>query len=126
MKLKLVACVMVLSLTMTGCANSVKPISEVKFYPKPSNEEAWAKINGFLSSHLLDPYSAKTKCSFTDKAWIWPGVGYDTQYGYLAICEVNAKNRYGGYVGAEEYIFRFNGPEFEYHKHVPRSGLMEK
>ena len=69
-----------LLVALAGCSYNVKPISEVKFYPKPSQEEARAKIDNFLSSHLKDPYSAKVDCSeVSDEAYVWPGVGFDTQ-----------------------------------------------
>ena len=127
MKQLFVASAFALSLALVGCANTVKPINQVKFWPKPSKEKAMLKINGFLKNHLLDPYSAQVECSdVSDEAWVWPGVGYDTNYGYLVICQVNAKNKFGGYVGAKRYVFRFNGPEFEYEDVVPRMGLMKK
>ena len=91
-----------LTIALVGCANSVKSINQVYWGGKPSKEVAMAKINVFLSTHLIDPYSAMVGCSEpTNEAWIWSGVGYNTQYGYLVICQVNAKNRMGGYVGAE-------------------------
>lgn len=123
----LVTLVIALSLGAAGCAPNVKPMSEVKFYPKPTKEEAREKINGFLNGHLLDPYSAHTECSnISDEAWVWPGVGYDRTYGYLVVCQVNAKNKLGGYVGAKRFVFRFNGPEFVYEDVVPSMGLMKK
>lgn len=127
MNKSLAALVIALSLGAVGCAPNVKPMSEVKFYPKPTKEEAREKINGFLNGHLLDPYSAHTECSnISDEAWVWPGVGYDRTYGYLVVCQVNAKNKLGGYVGAKRFVFRFNGPEFAYEDVVPSMGLMKK
>lgn len=127
MKKIYVAAVMAVSLGMVGCAPGIKPINEVKFYPKPSKEEAKQKISGFLQTHLSDPYSARWSCSdISNEAWVWPGVGYDRHYGYLVICQINAKNKFGGYVGAKRYVFRFNGPEFEHEDVVPKMGLMKK
>ena len=127
MKQLFVATTFVLSLALAGCANTVKPINQVKYWPKPTKEEAMVKINGYLKNSLIDLYSAVVECSEpTDEAWIWKGVSYDTDYGYLVICQVNAKNRLGGYVGAKRYVFRFNGSDFEHHDVVPRMGLMKK
>ncbi|MFJ1340974.1 hypothetical protein ACIKP7_22895 [Pseudomonas caricapapayae] len=118
---------MAVFLGLSGCAQPVKPISEVKFYPKPTKDEAMEKINGFLKTHLLDPYSAHVECSdVSNEAWVWPGIGYDRNYGYLVICQVNAKNKLGGYVGSKRYVFRLNGPEFAYEDVVPKMGLMTK
>lgn len=127
MKQLFIAATFLLSLALAGCANTVKPINQVKYWPKPTKEESTAKINGYLKNSLIDPYSAVVECNDpTDEAWVWTGVGYDTDYGYLVICQVNAKNRLGAYVGAKRYVFRFNGSDFEHHDIVPRMGLMKK
>ena len=127
MKQLFVATTFFLSLALAGCAATVKPINQVKYWPKPTKEEAMTKIKGYLKNTLIDPYSAVVECSdVSNEAWIWKGVGVDTDYGYLVICQVNAKNRLGGYVGAKRYVFRFNGPDFEYHDVVPSMGLMKK
>jgi len=124
-KINILFTLIFISFIATGCANTIKHRSQVQYWQKPTKNEAMEKINEYLKTHLIDPYSAIVECSEpTEEAWIWAGVGYETQYGYLVICQVNAKNRFGGYVGAKNYIFRFNGKEFEYHEIVPRLGLM--
>lgn len=129
MKQYFVMAVLAVTLGLGGCASTitVKPISEVKFWPKPTKEEAVVKIKGFLKNVLIDPYSAVVECNdLSDEAWVWPGYGYPPQYGYLVLCNVNAKNRFGGYVGAKRYWFRINGEELEHHEYVPSMGLMKK
>lgn len=57
MKKIYVAAVMAVSLGMVGCAPGIKPINEVKFYPKPSKEEAKQKSLAFskLTCRTLIP-----------------------------------------------------------------------
>ena len=129
MKQHYVAAALAITLGLAGCANTVtvKPISQVKFWPKPTKEEAMVKINGFLKNNLIDPLSAQVECNdLSDESWVWPGYGFEPKYGYLVLCQVNAKNRFGGYVGAKRYWFRINGAEIEHHEYVPGMGLMKK
>ncbi len=103
-------------ITLLGCAApTLKPKSEVSFGPKPTEEQAMEKIRMYLASNLIDPMSAMIRCNKpSDEGWVWRGPGFDIKYGYLVQCDVNAKNRFGGYVGATRYVFRFNGNEFEH------------
>lgn len=120
---RIVAALLVLA--STGCATTGPDASQVQWYPKPSNAYAQAQIRTFLGSRLIDPESLRLECTdVSERAWVWPGVGFGHRYGYLVICNVNARNRLGGYAGAQRYVFRFNGPEFAHEDVVPRMGLV--
>lgn len=116
------------ALLLTACAAPTpKPRANVQFGPKPTLDQAMVKINQYLDDTLFDFPSARIKCEQpTDEAWVWPGVGYPLQYGYLVICQVNAKNKFGGYVGAQRYVFRFNGAEFQHERVIPDMGLVRR
>jgi hypothetical protein len=59
------------------------------------------QIRAWFSGQLFDPYSA-------EYAWADPTrQKYDGQYGWHVQMSVNAKNRFGGYVGAKRYNFFF-------------------
>jgi hypothetical protein len=111
---------------LSACGPNIRPKEQVKFWPKPTEAEAREKIDEFLENNLIDPYSAVVKCGEpSSEAWVWTGVGFPAQYGYLVRCSVNAKNRFGGYVGAKQYRFLFNGPNFDYIEHMPRMGTFD-
>ena len=116
-----------LVLTASAGVAASKEKKAIFFAEKPSNEEAYAKIKQYLGATLIDPYSAHMSCSeVSEKAWVWPGIGFGKHYGYLVFCDVNAKNRLGGYTGGKRFVFRFNGPEFEYEEITPRMGLYKE
>jgi hypothetical protein len=52
--------------------------------------------------NFFDPYSARINCGKANKTY-WEG-----QYGWVAVCIVNAKNRLGAYTGAQrrEYLVK--------------------
>ena len=85
-----------------------------QFAAKPSEEEAMQKIRAYLERVLIDPESLRLKCSkVTDRAWARQNMFDRPQFGYLVVCDVNAKNKFGGYTGGKEHIFLFNGSAFQ-------------
>lgn len=112
---------------LTGCAGPMpKKSADLKLAAPPTKEESMRKIMSFLNDTLIDPDSAKVSCThIPTPGWIWPGYGYDIKYGYMSVCNVNAKNRFGGYAGGKRYVFRINGDEFEYHDIVPKMGVVD-
>lgn len=102
-------------------------IEGISFAPKPTQQEALARVQEYLRTSLKDPDSALVKCGGVgDAAWVKP-VLQGRKYGYFISCDINGKNSYGGYVGYETYLFRLNGTEFEYvYQTLDKAGLMEQ
>jgi len=67
--------------------------------PFPSGHEE--AIKAIISPRLLDPYSAMF--TFTRPKKGWNGMGSEPIYGWFLCGTVNAKNRLGGYVGAQPF-----------------------
>jgi len=68
-------------------------------------------VRRFLAQHLKDPYSAMIDCGepYRGYASAAPLAGRrQAAFGYLVDCSVNAKNSFGGYVGAKRYQFLFS------------------
>lgn len=91
-----------------GCATTTKLTPEQEatadYGQYPTNYEQIVK--DYFSRSLFDPYSAHYRIGtpykgYSNKAPIMGG-GVD-QFGYLIDVGINAKNRYGGYVGEEQY-----------------------
>ncbi|MBK8120740.1 MAG: hypothetical protein IPK39_17360 [Sulfuritalea sp.] len=105
-----------IALGLVGCGGvpvTRDDASKAQFASKPTDEESIRKIRGYLESVLIDPDSLKLKCSkVTEKAWAREDVFERPKFGYLVICDVNSKNRMGGYVGGKEFAFLFNGSSF--------------
>lgn len=110
--------------TLTGC---VVP-SAMNFPIKPTNIELETAsygerpnqhkkiIENYIKSTLIDPDSAKfTNYSTPKKDWLSDNnIGGKTYLGWLVCVDVNAKNRYGGYVGRKFYTFIFRGSKIVY------------
>ena len=102
---------------LTACGGAPvtrKDVSRASFGAKPTDTEAMAKIRQYLARVLIDPDSLRLSCTkVTGKAWARDNMFRPPIFGYLVICDVNAKNKLGGYTGAKEHIFLFNGAQFE-------------
>ena len=83
-----------------GCASAptAEDIKSADYGPHPDNYEQI--IKDYFSTKLFDPYTAKY--TFTN-----PRKGYNRlgglKYGWYVCGTVNAKNRFGGYVGAKPF-----------------------
>ena len=100
---------LVLVFAASGCATIHKPTSEeaakAEYGSYPKDYELI--VRDYFSKVLFDPESAQ----FRD--WRGPSQGYiydisGCYYGYRVCVLVNAKNRFGGYVGAVPYLFVLN------------------
>lgn len=60
-----------------------------------------------MEPKLRDPTSAVYTCGSPRRAWT--NVYGKITYGWAVNCTINAKNAYGGYVGAKPYGFLFQG-----------------
>lgn len=97
-------CAMILLLMVTGCAISQDEIARADFGSFPSDYAV--RIKAYYEATLFDPYSAHYDTGTPYKAavhrdWIHGG-GWI--YGYAVDTSVNAKNRYGAYVGRKSEI----------------------
>ncbi len=69
----------------------------------PVPESAIRAAKNEISKQLIDPYSAKIDCKPPMKGAL--NKVFENKYGYLTVCYVNAKNRFGAYTGINEYYF---------------------
>ena len=69
-----------------------------------SQEDAQAKATAWLQATLKDPDSMRAEWSPVKQGWQRETLG-DLHFGYRMAASVNAKNSFGGYVGARPYVF---------------------
>jgi hypothetical protein len=85
---------------------------KANYGPRPTTSQMLSMVKERMSKSLIDPYSAVYQCAAPVKAWVIAGNSSQgnvqpgrTYYGWLSTCTINAKNRLGAYVGAEEHDF---------------------
>jgi hypothetical protein len=87
----------------TPLAPKPDEIRSADYGQMPPQEAVTPLVQTYMSQLLFDPYSAVYACGAPLKAWVnWYSSLY---YGYVVWCNINAKNRFGGYVGAQRQGF---------------------
>ena len=61
---------------------------------------------------MIDPDSLKLRCSNVRKGWGRHNMYDKPIFGWVVLCGVNAKNKFGGYTGETPYLFIMNGSYF--------------
>lgn len=104
----------VVILSMIGCATP-RPSGDdermANYGERPNDEKALSSVKEYMGNKLLDPYSAIYSCTKPIKAWVTSSLlksadfGGKVSYGFVVACDINAKNRLGGYTGTKRYNF---------------------
>ena len=105
MKNHLLAVPLALFLASCATAPSRQELATADYGTVPTNYEQIIKEH--CGRFLKDPYSAQYQFSKPEAGWLAnsPLTGGERAFGYVVHVTLNAKNSFGGYVGAEEYRF---------------------
>ncbi len=107
--LKLVkkATIVTLTILCAGCAvKKTLPSQSDIAYANYGSPKSIQDFDAKIRQGLKDPDSAKIACMPPKKGW-FEIKSLPNQYGYVSICEVNAKNGFGGYTGVEKHVYSF-------------------
>lgn len=97
---------------LTGCARmpTQQELSGINYGEPVLQDDAERQAQEFMATQLKDPYSAVYAWQPVHTGWVKApplfGGGMDT--GWVLKGTVNAKNSFGGYVGAKPYQFMFD------------------
>lgn len=95
----------------TGCSQKLtkQQWDQIGVGSKPDNSIVISTITSYLQKTLIDPDSMKLSCAESKKGWI-RDLGFKPhKYGWVVYCDVNGRNRMGGYAGSRPYAFLFVG-----------------
>lgn len=106
MRILLAALVFVI---LAGCASKPTPeqIQAADYGASVYQADAENAVKGFFNVYLKDPESARYSFGTVYRGYMVGSVfeGRKVEGGFLLDVTVNAKNSYGGYVGAKPYKF---------------------
>ena len=105
-KFKAMLCVLVVfALLIMGGCGLIRPKSEemasAYYGPRPHNAEQI--VRKYMAFKLFDPFSAQYSCNHPCKSWA--NLLGSIHYGWSIACAINAKNRFGAYVGYKRHNF---------------------
>lgn len=97
------------ALTLVACATPVtqSEIQKAKFPPQPKQAEIDKEVSAYLKTNINEPEAAKKVCAPPRKAWARTFSYESPKFGWMVVCDVNAKERSGGYGPLKAYMFLF-------------------
>lgn len=102
-------------MALAGCATApTKQELDNAYYGRVIEQnEAEKIVKKYMSTRLKDPYSAIYDFSIVYKSFYKDHMleGGKLYTGYQIAVDINAKNSFGGYVGAKSYLFIINDGE---------------
>jgi len=109
--MKTMSLVLLMFFTLAGCAAGITS-NEIRldahYGPQPEFEAAQALATEVMQGVLKDPYSAQWSCKPTHQGQLGDHAGFGlgtAMTGWILPCDINSKNSYGAYGGAEQYVF---------------------
>lgn len=107
MKTKLLGLVAAVALVACAAPVTQQEIAQAKFPPQPNQAAVDKEVNTYLKSAVNNPDMAKKECSPPRKAWA-RALAFETpKFGWMVVCDVNAKERSGGDGPMKTYMFLF-------------------
>ncbi len=97
------------TLALVACAAPVtqSEIQQAKFSPQPKQAEIDKEVNTYLKANVNEPEAAKKECAPPRKAWARTFSYEPAKFGWMVVCDVNAKEKSGGYGSLKAYMFLF-------------------
>jgi len=112
-----------ITLTLGGCSlgPTKEDVRNHQYGEPPSDTYLSSLVQDYLNRTLIDPDSAKYQCGSAKKGGVFDcdslaGRSCGSYYGYIFLCSVNAKNRFGGYTGAQNFFFMYQNSPFSFWK----------
>ena len=107
MKTKLLS--ILAAIALVACATPVtqSEIQQAKFPPQPKQAEIDKEVNAYLKANINQPEAAKKECSPPRKAWARAFSYEPAKFGWMVVCDVNAKDKSGSFGPLQAYMFLF-------------------
>jgi hypothetical protein len=95
---------------LAGCASQPsKPAAPVDIGQAPDSKISSGIIAAQLRKAVNDPESLRINCDDARKGWLKDNMFRPAVQGWVIHCEVNPKNRFGGYDGYRSVVYLFRG-----------------
>ena len=97
------------AMLLLACAAPVtqQEIAQAKFLPQPNQAAVDQEVNAYIKSAVNNPDMAKKECSPPRKAWARALAFEAPKFGWMVVCDVNAKERSGSDRPMKTYMFLF-------------------
>lgn len=107
MKVKLLSLLTTLALVACAAPVTQSEIQQAKFPPQPKQAEIDKEVNAYLKANINQPEAARKECSPPRKAWARALSFESPKFGWMVVCDVNAKEKTGDFGPLKAYMFLF-------------------
>ena len=107
MKAKLLSILTALALAACAAPVTQQEIAQAKFPPQPNQAAIDKEVNTYLKSAMSSPDMPTKECSPPRKAWARALAFEAPKFGWMVVCDINAKDRSGGVGPMKAYMFLF-------------------
>lgn len=107
MKSKLLSVLTALALAACAAPVTQQEIAQAKFPPQPNQAAIDKEVNTYLKSAMSSPDMPTKECSPPRKAWARALAFEAPKFGWMVVCDINAKDRSGSVGPMKAYMFLF-------------------
>jgi len=107
MKIKLLSLLAVFALAACSTPVTQQEVAQAQFPPQPKQAEIDKEVNAYLKANVPNPTTAQKECSPPRKAWARQNSDKPANFGWMVVCDVNAKDNAGNLTGVKAYMFLF-------------------
>ena len=107
MKAKLLSVLTALALAACAAPVTQQEIAQAKFPPQPNQAAIDKEVNTYLKSAMSSPDMPTKECSPPRKAWARALAFEAPKFGWMVVCDINAKDRSGSVGPMKAYMFLF-------------------
>lgn len=107
MKVKFISLLAALALVACAAPVTQSEIQQAKFPPQPKQAEIDKEVNAYLKANVNESEAARKQCSPPRKAWARAFSFESAKFGWMVVCDVNAKQKSGDFGPLKAYMFLF-------------------
>jgi hypothetical protein len=107
MKTKLLSLFAVFALVACSTPVTQQEVQQAQFPAQPKQAEIDKEVNTYLKANIFNADSAQKQCSPPRKAWARQNSDKPANFGWMVVCDVNAKDRAGNNAPMQTFMFLF-------------------
>jgi hypothetical protein len=107
MKTKLLSLFAVFALVACSTPVTQQEVQQAQFPAQPKQAEIDKEVASFMKANIMNPDSAKKECAPPRKAWARQNADKPADFGWMVVCDINAKDNSGNFTGVKAYMILF-------------------
>lgn len=107
MKTKLLSLFAVFALVACTTPVTQQEVQQAQFPAQPKQAEIDKAVATFMKANIMNPDTAQKECAPPRKAWARQNADKPADFGWMVVCDINAKDNSGNLTGVKAYMILF-------------------